>query len=188
VRRSAATCVHTLLTHDLHVSAAKDVQGAALIEQIRDWECSTRHDIGARSASMDKESFIDALNEDLRTEFQLIVQYVSHVATITGAEFLSVVGELKLHLTQELKHAQILAEQIAFLGGTPSTAVPKVEMSSGRDAISADLRLEESQLERYRQRFAQAMELGLADVAEALRPLLEQTQEHVRDLQAALGR
>jgi hypothetical protein len=33
----------------------------------------------------------------------------------------------------------------------------------------------------------EANELGLADVAEALRPLLEQTQEHVRDLQTALG-
>jgi bacterioferritin len=32
------------------------------------------------------------------------------------------------------------------------------------------------------------MDLGLADVAEALRPLLEQTQEHVRDLQTVLGR
>ena len=28
---------------------------------------------------------------------------------------------------------------------------------------------------------------ALADVAEALRPLLEQTQEHVRDLKTALG-
>ena len=36
---------------------------------------------------MDKESFIDALNEDLRTEYQSIVQYISHVATVTGAEF-----------------------------------------------------------------------------------------------------
>lgn len=52
---------------------------------------------------------------------------------------------------------------------------------------AADLRLEETQLERYRERFAQAMDLGLADVAEALRPLLEQTQEHVRDLQTVLG-
>ena len=43
------------------------------------------------------------------------------------------------------------------------------------------------QLDRYRKRFAEANELGLADVAEALRPLLEQTQEHVRDLQTALG-
>jgi bacterioferritin len=49
------------------------------------------------------------------------------------------------------------------------------------------LKLEEEQLNRYRERFAQANELGLADVAEALRPLLEQTQEHVRDLQAVLG-
>lgn len=137
---------------------------------------------------MDKESFIDALNEDLRTEYQSIVQYISHVATVTGAEFLSVIDELKVHLTQELNHAQILAEQIAFLGGTPITTVPEVEAAMGREALAADLRLEESQLERYRQRFSQAMELGIADVAEALRPLLEQTQEHVRDLRTALGR
>jgi bacterioferritin len=56
------------------------------------------------------------------------------------------------------------------------------------EALEADLRLEESQLGRYRERFAQANDLGLADVAEALRPLLEQTQEHVRDLKGALGR
>ncbi len=137
---------------------------------------------------MEKETFIDALNEDLASEYQSIVQYISHIATVTGAEFLSVIDELKVHLNQELTHAQILAEQIAFLGGTPSTTVPDVETASGREALAADLRLEEHQLERYRERFAQAMDLGLADVAEALRPLLEQTQEHVRDLQTALGR
>lgn len=137
---------------------------------------------------MDRESFIEALNEDLQTEYQSIVQYISHIATVTGAEFLSTIDELKIHLTQELSHAQKLAEQIAFLGGVPSTAVPVVETASGREALAADLRLEESQLERYRERFAQAMDLGLADVAEALRPLLEQTQEHVRDLQTVLGR
>jgi bacterioferritin len=136
---------------------------------------------------MDKESFLDALNEDLQTEYQSIVQYISHIATVTGAEFLSTIDELKVHVSQELDHAQILAEQIAFLGGTPATTVPAVESKSGRDALAADLRLEETQLERYRNRFSQAMELGLADVAEALRPLLEQTQEHVRDLRTALG-
>ena len=136
---------------------------------------------------MDMESFIDALNEDLRTEYQSIVQYISHVATVTGAEFLSVIDELKVHLTQELNHAQLLAEQIAFLGGRPSTTVPKVGRTTGREALAADLDLEDSQLDCYRQRFSQAMDLGLADVAEALRPLLEQTQEHVRDLRTALG-
>lgn len=137
---------------------------------------------------MDRESFTEALNEDLQTEYQSIVQYISHIATVTGAEFLSTIDELKIHLTQELSHAQKLAEQIAFLGGTPTTSVPVVDASTGREALAADLRLEESQLERYRERFRQAMDLGLADVAEALRPLLEQTQEHVRDLQTVLGR
>jgi bacterioferritin len=138
---------------------------------------------------MDRDSFIESLNEDLETEFQSIVQYVQHTAAITGPEYLSTVDELKVHLGQELQHAQILAEQITFLGGTPTTRVPDVaEWKDSKEALEADLRLEESQLERYRKRFAQANELGLADVAEALRPLLEQTQEHVRDLHGALGR
>jgi bacterioferritin len=137
---------------------------------------------------VDQEAFVSALNEDLETEFQSIVQYVSHIATISGAEFLSTIEELKVHLGQELQHAQILAEQVSFLDGVPSTRVPPVEhIEDGRTALAADLKLEQGQLERYRERFGQAMELGLADVAEALRPLLEQTQEHVRDLQTILG-
>lgn len=138
---------------------------------------------------MDRDSFIEALNGDLKTEFQSVVQYVQHVAMVTGPEYLSTVDELKVHLGQELSHAQILAEQIAFLGGTPTTTVGEVATwTDSKAALEADLRLEQDQLERYRERFAQANKLGLADVAEALRPLLEQTQEHVRDLTGALGR
>ena len=134
------------------------------------------------------ERFVALLNEDLGTEYQSIIQYINHMATITGAEFLGVIDELKLHLGQELSHAQVLAEQVSFLGGEPATTVPAVERASdSRLALKADLRLETNQLERYRLRFTQANELNLADVAEALRPLLQQTQEHVRDLQAALG-
>jgi bacterioferritin len=137
---------------------------------------------------MDTESFVAALNEDLQTEYQSLIQYVNHVATISGAEYLSVIDELKVHLQQELTHAQILAEQVSFLGGSPTTEVAPVEPASdSRAALVADLRLERRQLDRYRERFTQATDLGLADVAEALRPLLEQTQEHVRDLQTVLG-
>lgn len=138
---------------------------------------------------MDTESFVGALNDDLRTEYQSIIQYITHIATVSGAEFMSVVDELKVHVGQELTHAQTLAEQISFLGGTPTIEVAPVEgPRESAAALAADLRLEENQLERYRERFGQAMELGLADVAEALRPLLEQTQEHVRDLQSVLDK
>lgn len=137
---------------------------------------------------MDTQSFVDELNGDLRLEFQSIVQYVQHVATVTGAEFMSVVDELKIHLTQELNHATVLSEQVAFLGGTPATTIATVpETGDSRQALEADLQLETEQLDRYRERVQHATELGLPDVAEALRPLLTETQEHVRDLQSALG-
>jgi bacterioferritin len=137
---------------------------------------------------MDRDGFVEALNEDLKTEFRSIVQYVQHIAIIKGAEFMSTVDELRLHVTQELNHAIVLAEQIEFLGGIPTTEVPAPESETdSRRALELDLELETAQLSRYRDRTAQALELTLADVAEALRPLLEQTQEHVRDLRGALG-
>ena len=131
---------------------------------------------------METKELVELLNDDLETEFQSIVQYVRHVATISGAEFTSTVDELKVHLGQELQHATALAEQVSFLGGEPST--PGCPTSPPPPTPGAHWkptsRLETRQLERYRERVQQATELGLADVAEALRPLLTQTQEHVR--------
>ena len=138
---------------------------------------------------MDRRQLTDLMNEDLGTEYRSIIQYTQHIATLKGLEVQSLLGELRQHLTQELNHALVLAEQIDFLGGVPTVEVPAVP--SARDtqhALQLDLELEEQQLNRYRQRIGQAQELSLPDVAEALRPLLEQTQEHVRDLRSALGR
>jgi bacterioferritin len=140
------------------------------------------------SASVETEKFVGLLNEDLATEFQSIVQYVQHIAVVTGAEYTSTVAELRAHLTHELQHSTILAEQVSFLGGIPSTEVPSVARHDDSEgALRADLDLETRQLGRYRERVQQATDMGLVDVAEALRPLLTQTQEHVRDLKAALG-
>jgi bacterioferritin len=137
---------------------------------------------------MDTSEFIDRLNEDLGSEYQSIVQYTQHSATIKGAEYRSIVEELANHLGQELEHAKTLARQIDFLGGTPTVIVPTIpDTPDGASALRTDLELEERQLRRYRQRVGEATELGLPDVAEALRPLLQQTQDHVSDLRDALG-
>lgn len=138
-------------------------------------------------AGMDKSSFIDSLNEDLGTEYQSIVQYIQHAATIKGPEYHSIAAEIDTHLSQELEHAKILAQQIDFLGGKPTVKVPDVpDVSDGVAALRADVDLERRQLDRYRKRVAEANDLGLPDVAEALRPLLQQTQDHVRELEDAL--
>lgn len=140
------------------------------------------------TTTTDTGKLVDDLNGDLELEFKSIVQYVQHVATITGPEYTSTVDELKTHLTQELRHAMVLAEQVGFLGGVPTTAVASSDVTGdSRQALQADLDLETEQLQRYRERVQQVTDMGLPDVAEALRPLLTETQEHVRDLQSALG-
>ena len=108
---------------------------------------AARHEAPREGEELDSDAFIEALNDDLRTEFQSIIQYVQHVALITGAEYLSVVDELTVHLGQELNHAKVLAEQISFLGGTPVTSVPQVAAwVDSKSALEADLSLEENQL------------------------------------------
>lgn len=139
------------------------------------------------AGKQDKQAFIRRLNEDLATEFRSIVQYVQHISCLKGAKYQQVVSELREHVSQELEHAMILADQIDFLGGVPAGDVPSVEVQTEPEsALREDLDLEERQLERYRRRIAEATELGLPDVAEALSPLLTQTQDHVRDLRGVL--
>ncbi len=128
---------------------------------------------------MNKSGLIDLLNEDLELEYRSIVQYVQHIASVKGAQWQSTLDELGVHLGQELDHALILARQIDFLGGVPSTRVPDAERGEdARAALEQDLALEEGQLRRYRERVEQANELGLPDLAETIAPLLSQTQEH----------
>jgi bacterioferritin len=137
---------------------------------------------------MDQAKLVELLNEDLELEYRSIVQYTQHIASVKGAQYQSTLDELGVHLRQELDHALTLARQIDFLGGVPSTSVPDVPHAvDARAALQDDLDLETNQLERYRERVEQATGASLPDVAEALAPLLEQTQEHARDLRAALG-
>ena len=136
----------------------------------------------------DQTELIRLLNEDLSLELGSIVQYVNHIATIKGAEYQQTLNELAHHVNQELSHALILARQIDFLGGEPTTDVQPVQAGTDPEsALREDLLLEESQLERYRERVDQAVEAGLPDVAEALAPVLQDTQHHIRDLRSALG-
>ncbi len=132
--------------------------------------------------SVDQQKLVDLMNEDLKTEYRSIIQYTQHLATMKGLEVQSILPELRTHITQEVQHALILAEQIDFLGGVPTVEVPTIPSETDTmRALHLDLELEETQLQRYRERIDQAIELSLRGVAEALRPLLQQTQEHVRD-------
>jgi bacterioferritin len=140
-----------------------------------------------KAGRMDRIELIERLNEDLMLEYQSIVQYIAHIASVKGAQFQQIGEHLGVHLAQEVEHAKTIARQIDFLGGTPTTDVPAITRTgSPEEALADDLELERTQLERYRERIEQAIELGLPDVAEALAPVLRETQDHFRELRSVL--
>jgi bacterioferritin len=143
----------------------------------------------SETKQIDKKQLIEELNEDLALEYRSILQYVQHIATVKGARYQQLLKEIEHHLAQELEHATTLAKQIDFLGGVPTGEVAEFTPDQHNEAaLEQDLSLEEAQLQRYRERMEHAESLGLPDVSEALAPLLEQTQDHVRELRVALDR
>jgi len=131
---------------------------------------------------------IDALNEDLAREYQAIIAYTVYSNVLSGAQWMNIAGELRKHAGEELQHALIIAYQIDYLGGMP-TATPKTVKLSKKpeDMLRFDLENETETIRNYRQRVKQAEALGHYALAEQLRQIISQEQEHQHDLATALG-
>ena len=134
------------------------------------------------------KELIDALNEDLAREYQAIIAYTVYSNVLSGAQWMNIAGELRKHAGEELQHALIIADQIDYLGGMP-TATPKTVKLSKKpeDMLRFDLENETETIRNYRQRVKQAEALGHYALAEQLRQIISQEQEHQHDLATALG-
>ncbi|HWK10752.1 MAG TPA: ferritin-like domain-containing protein [Vicinamibacterales bacterium] len=135
-----------------------------------------------------REDLIDALNEDLSREYQAIIAYVVYSQTIKGAAYMSIAEELEVHAKQELAHALKVSYHIDYLGGTPTvTAMPVKVSDKAEDMLRFDLDNENQTVKNYRERVRQAESLGEFAIAEDLREILRDEQEHQNDLATALG-
>jgi bacterioferritin len=134
------------------------------------------------------EELIKDLNEDLAREYQAIIAYTIYSNVLKGAQWMSIAAELKLHAAQELQHALIIADQIDYLGGMPTNTPKPVKLSEKpEDMIRFDLDNETETIKSYRRRVKQAEAVGHYALAEQLRTIITQEQEHQHDLATALG-
>jgi bacterioferritin len=141
-----------------------------------------------RSTTTDREKLIADLNGDLSREYQAIIAYVIYSQTIKGAAYMAIAKELEGHAKEELNHALTISKQIDYLGGTP-TAVPQPVKLSDKtdDMLRFDLDNETETVRHYRQRVRQCEALGEFAMAEEIRKILVNEQEHQIDLATALG-
>jgi bacterioferritin len=139
-------------------------------------------------ATITRAELIDLLNEDLAREYQAIIAYVVYSQVIKGAQYMAVARELEGHAAQELQHALIISKQIDYLGGMPTVAPTAVKTSEKpEDMLRFDLDNENETVRNYRERIRQCEALGEYAIAEQIRNILVQEQEHQIDLATALG-
>jgi bacterioferritin len=134
------------------------------------------------------KDLVKALNEDLAREYQAIIAYTVYSNVLKGAQWMNIAGELKKHAGEELQHALIIADQIDYLGGMPTATPKEVKLSEKpEEMLRFDLDNETVTIKNYRERVKQAEALGHYALAEQLRTIISQEQEHQHDLATALG-
>lgn len=138
--------------------------------------------------SISRDRLAELLNEDLSREYQAIISYVVYSQVLKGAEYMSIADQLEVHAQQELKHALIVSRQIDYLGKMPSVTPKPVRTSDKpKDMLRFDLENENETIRNYRERVRQCEALGEFALAEQIRQILVEEQDHQIDLATALG-
>ena len=140
------------------------------------------------SNGISRDRLAELLNEDLAREYQAIIAYVIYSQVLKGAEYMDIASQLEIHAKQELDHALILSRQIDYLGAMPVASPKPVRTSKdAREMLRFDLDNENETIRNYRERVPQCEALGEYAMAEQIREILVQEQDHQIDLATALG-
>src|SRR5579864_5108326 len=135
-----------------------------------------------------RDRLAELLNEDLSREYQAIIAYVVYSQVLSGAQYMDIAAQLELHAKQELDHALTLSRQIDYLGKMPVVTPKSVRTSKNpREMLRYDLENEMETVRNYRDRIRQCEALGEYAMAEQIRQILVQEQDHQIDLATALG-
>src|SRR5262245_27522417 len=146
----------------------------------------------AKKSSADKpisrEKLAAPLNEDLSREYQAIIADVVYSQVLKGAQYMNIADQLSTHAQQELEHALIISRQIDYLGKMPTVTPKPVRTSEdAKQMLRFDLENENETIRNYRERVRQCEALGEFAMAEQIRQILIQEQDHQIDLATALG-
>ncbi len=145
-----------------------------------------------KSAENEKEisrdRLAELLNEDLSREYQAIIAYVVYSQVLKGAALMNIADQLAIHAKQELDHALIISRLIDYLGKMPTVTPQPVRTSEDpKQMLRFDLENENETIQNYRVRVRQCEALGEFAMAEQIRQILVDEQDHQIDLATALG-
>jgi bacterioferritin len=136
-----------------------------------------------------KKELLDGLNEDLQREFQAIMMYRIYASMVQGPYRQELRTFFANEIPEELTHAQMLADKIAALGGTPSgTSVAVKVVSEPKGMLQTALQAELETIERYVVRRKQAEAAGEPGLAAEFDTLIADESNHRDELRQMLAR
>jgi bacterioferritin len=136
-----------------------------------------------------KQQLIDGLNEDLKGEFQAVIMYRIYASMVQGPYRQELRTFFANEIPEELTHAQMLADKIAALGGTPAaSAAPVLVVAEAKGMLQAALKAELETIDRYVLRRKQAEAAGEPGLAAEFDTLIADETNHRDELRQMLAR
>ena len=135
------------------------------------------------------DALIAGLNEDLRGEFQAVIMYRLFASMVQGPYRQELRTFFPSEIPEELMHAQILADKISAMGGTPAAeAAPVTVVHQAKEMIQVALDAEIGTIARYVKRRKQAEDAGEHGLAAQFDDLIMDETHHRDELQQMLAR
>ena len=135
------------------------------------------------------DDLIRGLNEDLRGEFQAVIMYRLYASMVQGPYRQELRSFFASEIPEELAHAQILADKISALGGTPAAEPAPVKVvAEAKQMLEAALAAETETIQRYLERRRQAEEAGEFGLAVQFDDIIADETNHRDELRQMLAR
>lgn len=135
------------------------------------------------------KELLDGLNQDLRGEFQAVIMYRLYASMVQGPYRQELRAFFANEIPEELMHAQILADKISAMGGTPAAEPAPVRVVQDAKAmLETALQAEIETIERYVQRRSQAEEAQEYGLAAQFDDIIADETNHRDELRQMLAR
>ena len=122
---------------------------------------------------------LDLLNSAIARELQVSVQYMWQHVLWSGVQGHAVKDELKAIGIVEMKHAEAIAERLAYLGGIPTTKPEPIFVGETlKEMLERDRADEEGALVLYREIVKKAGDEGDVVTKQLFKSILADEEEH----------
>lgn len=125
------------------------------------------------------QELLSLLNDAIAREIQVSIQYMWQHIQWTGVKAFAVKEEFKNIAIEEMKHAEIIAERLFYLGGIPTTKPTPINVGSNlKEMLEQDVKDEENAIEMYKKIVSLAEKEGDITTSEIFRDILEDEEDH----------